>query len=255
VFQDAVAASARREVISPDGSINPRKLEGWLKRYQDTLRAIDERDGGAFSQGLRDMRTAQETLTAAQERQAAVREANEKGMLGQLIGSVDEADITRRVGTLFGGVDRVERARELRNMVAGNPAAEAGLRRSVIDHITEKFLGTVEIGEGQTGLRASMFQKFVRENQSVLRQLMSPEQVETLNAIALDLQATVSSAPRSRKFQYRAGPLQSGAAVGNAQRAERGGVALGDRQEAREAGEDDLRRRHRHDGEGPRQRL
>src|SRR5580765_4872143 len=192
VFQDAVAASARREVINPDGSINPRKLEGWLKRYQDTLRAIDERDGGAFSQGLRNLRTAQETLTAAQERQAAVREANERGTFGQLLGSVDEADITRRVGTIFGGVDRVQRARELRNMVAGNPAAEAGLRRSVIDHITERFLGTVVVGEGQTGLRASMFQKFVRENQAVLRQIMSPEQVATLDAIALDLQQATS---------------------------------------------------------------
>jgi hypothetical protein len=82
-------------------------------------------------------------------------------------------------------------------MVAGNPAAEAGLRRSVIDHITERFLGTVEIGEGQTGLRASMFQKFIRENQAVLGQLMSPEQISTLNAIAADLQqAPGSSAPR-----------------------------------------------------------
>jgi hypothetical protein len=87
VFQDAVAASARREVINPDGSINPRRLEGWLKRYQDTLRAIDDRDGGAFSQGP--AQPADGTGDADGCPGAAGRrgEANERGTFGQLLGS------------------------------------------------------------------------------------------------------------------------------------------------------------------------
>jgi hypothetical protein len=72
-------------VINPDGTIVTPE-GGLAGSATKTRRAIDERTA-APSLELRNLRTAQETLTAAQER-VAVREANERGTSGQLLGSV-----------------------------------------------------------------------------------------------------------------------------------------------------------------------
>jgi len=191
--QDAIAASMRREVIGPDGVVNPKALNTWLKKYQDVLRAIDERDGGAFSQTLRNAGTAQEALEAAQAKQAEVAARyGGKDELGQLIGATDEAHITNIIGSFFDRVDGVPRARDLASKIAGSPAAQDGARRSVINFIRQKFIGTQQAGDNPL-LNAGNFQKFVRRNDGVLRQLMTPEQVNTLHAIAEDMLRTSRS--------------------------------------------------------------
>jgi hypothetical protein len=190
--QDAVAASMRRETIGTDGVVNQRKLEGWLKRHQDVLRAIDERDGGAFSQTLRNAGTAQEALEAAEANRAEVAARYGKEEMGRLIGAQDDAEVSAIIGNLFGKVDSVKRVRELMGKLT-TPAAQAGARRAVLDHIQQRFLGTQQLGEDAI-LRGGRFVEFVRNNAAALRQVLSLDQFNSLQMIAKDLLRTSQSA-------------------------------------------------------------
>ena len=188
-LQDAVAASARREVIGANGEINPRKLEGWLKRYQDTLRAIDERDGGGFSQRLRNLGTAQETLDTALARQTTVAKQQGRDELRNIVGAVDDADITRMVAGILGRHDAVGRMRELVSRLSGNDAALQGVRRAVVEHLRTRLLSNMEAAAtGKPIIKAEQFQNFVKHNEPALRQVMAPEQVQTMLDIARDIQ-------------------------------------------------------------------
>jgi hypothetical protein len=183
-FQDAVAASMRREVIGPDGAIKPGKLRSWLTKYQDTLRAIDERDGGAFSQNLRDVGRAQDVLAQAEERQAAIAERYGKGQLGKLVGAVDDEDISRQLGTIIGQGTGPSRA--LASQLT-TPEAQAGAQQAIVDFIRRRFVSNAPAGDDPL-LRADQFQTFVKNSREALLQFMTPQQVSSLQAIARDLQ-------------------------------------------------------------------
>ena len=99
---DAFVARMRREVIGMDGEVNPRKLEGFLRRYQDTLRAIDAADGGAFSARMRNIQTAQETIETTTANQAAVAARYRDDQFRALTGATNEADATNMIGGIFG---------------------------------------------------------------------------------------------------------------------------------------------------------
>jgi hypothetical protein len=181
----------RRETVGPDGLVNPRKLDGWMKRHQDVLRAIDERDGGAFSQTIRQAGQAQETLAAAAARREAVTEQYSKNELGRLIGATDETHIQNILGSIFGRVDSVARARELASKLT-TPAAREGAQRAIRDFIRNRFVSNAEVA-GNPLLRAEQFQNFMRANAAALRQFMTPEQVNNLTAIATDLRRAARS--------------------------------------------------------------
>jgi hypothetical protein len=190
--QDAIAASMRREAIGPDGLVNPKKLESWLKRHQDALRAIDERDGGAFSQTLRNAGTAQEALETAQARQLEVADRYAKEDLGKIIGTTDDAQVMNVIGGMFGKHDSVARVRNLMSKLT-TPEAQAGARRAVLEYIQQRFLGTQQLGEDAI-LRGGRFIEFVRNNAAALRQALSLDQFNQLQMIAKDLLRTSQSA-------------------------------------------------------------
>lgn len=212
--QDAIAASMRREAIGADGVVSPRKLEGWMRRHQDALRAIDERDGGAFSQTLREAGGAQTALETAQAKQAEVAARYAKDELGKLIGTTDDAEVANIIGGMFGKADSVARVRDLMGKLT-TPAAQAGARRAVLDYIQQRFLGTQQLGEDAI-LRGGRFVEFIRNNAAALRQALSLDQFNQLQGIAKDLLRTSQSATGkaipggSDTAQNMAGLLQRG---------------------------------------------
>src|SRR5262252_1005607 len=191
--QDAIAASMRREAIGADGVVDPKALNTWLKKYQDTLRAIDERDGGAFSQTLRNAGKEQEGVAAARAGQKEVAARYEgKDELGQLIGARDDAHVTEIIGGMFDKTDSVKRVRDLLGKLT-TPEAQAGARRAVLDYIQRRFLGTTQLGEDVL-LRGGRFVEFMRRNASALRQVLPPDQINQLQAISKDLLRTSQTA-------------------------------------------------------------
>lgn len=187
VLQDAVAADMRRAVVGTDGLVNSKKLSNWMSRHQDALRAIDERDGGAFSQNLRNAGDASDMLGRIAERRALVADNVAKSEFGKLIGSTDPTDINRIIGGLLGGQQSVQKSRALAQMLT-TPAAKEGAQRAIVDYIRERFISnTPSANTGENIIRADQFQTFVRQSRPALAQFMSPEQIGTLEAIAADI--------------------------------------------------------------------
>jgi hypothetical protein len=189
-YTDALTGKMRREVLRPDGAVDPRKLEGFLRRHDGILRAIDERDGGRFSQSLRDIGQAQERLATTLERQRATTEAFEGSELGKLIGAADNDHAINVVGGIFGRADRVDRARQLAQATSASPAAQAGLRRAVQQYVRRTFVGNAEAAGGTQMIPPNAFMNFMKENEAALRQIMLPEQVDAWKAIATEMGRT-----------------------------------------------------------------
>ena len=189
-YTDALTGKMRREVLRPDGSVDPRKLEGFLRRHDGVLRAVSERDGGAYAQSLRDIGQAQERLATTLERQRANTEAFEGSELGKLVGAADNDHAINIVGNIFGRADRVDRARQLAEAASASPAAQAGLRRAVQQYVRKTFVGNAEAAGGTQMIPPNAFMKFMKENEAALRQIMLPEQVDAWKAIATEMGRT-----------------------------------------------------------------
>ena len=187
-LQDAIAATMRRDAIGPDGVVNPRKLEGWFRRHEGVLRAIDERDGGAFSQTLRNAGQAQEVVRQAEARQAATTAQWESQAFKSLIGSVDDEQTTRVIGGIFDKVDAPQRMRDLMSRLTTSEA-QAGARRAVIDYFRARFTSNAPAGLQDNMLRAEQLQNFMKDPVRIaaLRQVLTPEQLRMLQAVAADI--------------------------------------------------------------------
>ena len=181
---DGVLSRMRREVIGPNGEVDPRKLEGFLRRYQDTLRAIDERDGGAFSARMRNIQTAQEAIETATEARAAITKKYNDDQFNALIGATNEIDATSMIANIFGKQDSVARAQELMRRLR-TPEAQEGARAAVVRHIRDQLTSNAQLGEDLL-LRAEQFQNWMKnpKNNGALRQILTPEQVKNLENIA-----------------------------------------------------------------------
>jgi len=101
----------------------------------------------------------------------------------------DNSDVVRQVGSIFNSRDAVSRMQELATAANGNPAAKAGLRRAVVDHIRSQFLSNAEAGTtGASTIKSDAFQTFMRTKSDVLAHVFEPQEIGALRAVASDLQ-------------------------------------------------------------------
>src|SRR5262249_26115517 len=113
----------------------------------------------------------------------------QRGAFGQLANAHSAEDVTRIIGGLFGQKDSTQAMRALVAETRSNPAAREGLRKAIVDHIANKFISNAEAGTSELGgIKSDQFQNFVRSSASVLRQVFSEPEVNSLRAIANDLQ-------------------------------------------------------------------
>jgi hypothetical protein len=184
VLGDYAAASLRKAAAKPDGTLDPARFATWQKAHADALRAMPElaarfEDAASASRAIEDV--------AAIRREAL--EHYQRGAFGQLANASTPEDITRIVGGLFGQRDSAKAMRDLVAETRNNPAAREGLRKAIADHILNKFISNTEAGSSEIGLiRSNQFQNFVRDNAAALRQVFSEQEVNSMRAIAADLQ-------------------------------------------------------------------
>ncbi|CDP52356.1 hypothetical protein [Devosia sp. DBB001] len=175
----------RVAALREDGTLDPVKLAAWRKAHSDALRAFP-----ALDKQLSDAGKLSEAMgEAVASRKLAIDEA-QKGILGRLIGVDHPSDVAKVIGGIFSRQDSVQQMMAIRRAIGGNKEALEGLRKSVADYITERFVGNTEAGTSGLGaMRADEFMTFVRRGAPTLRAAgFSDEQVATLQRIAEDMQ-------------------------------------------------------------------
>lgn len=183
-LQDYAASSLRRAASAADGTLDPRRVDAWLNRHADAMRAFPD-----LQERFRDARAASEALGEASDSRRALLSTAQSGALGKLAGLDNPEDVTRTVGAIFGAKDGATQMRELARTVGRNPDAREGLRKAVADHIGQRLISNTEAGtSGEAAIKSDQFQTFVRKNRPVLTEVFSPEEVGSLEAIAADLQ-------------------------------------------------------------------
>lgn len=173
----AVASLREAGIIQPDGTVDAARFGRWQTRYQS---AIDELPGGLankFATAQKAQQTLDDTMAAHAQ---AVRDF-EHGAARNFLND-DPAVAVRKA---FAAGNPGEEFGKLAQMVKGNPDAEAGLRRAVVDHIQN------EIRNASTDFyKPEIFQRFVRRNITPLKVLFGGQGANNLEMVAADLRRT-----------------------------------------------------------------
>lgn len=185
ILSDYAAATARKAAQLPDGTIDPKKLTAWQKSHADALRELPPEVSGRFATAAK----ATEAIRDAQLARKAALDAYQEGAIGRVMKAGEGADVTRAAGGIFGSRDAATQMGRLATEARPNPAAWEGLRKAIIDHITNRFVSNTEAGtSGITGIKSDMFQSFLRQNRAALGKVFNPAEMGRLDAIAADLQ-------------------------------------------------------------------
>ena len=187
---DYITSKMLSETVDPKtGIIDPKRFQAWKDTHKDALRA--------FPELAPKLSTAAKASEAAFEAAAASRtrlDAAQKQGIAKVIGAEDPETVTKIIGNIFGQADAPKQMRGLVQATAGNPEARQGLQKAVADYIRGRFISTTEASTSEANLiNSASFQKFIRSNRKVLGQVFDQEQVNTLQALADDLNRSARS--------------------------------------------------------------
>jgi ddrB-like ParB superfamily domain len=181
---DYAAASLRQAAMRPDGTLDPVRLNAWRKSHADALRAMPATAARFENAAL----ATREIENVAAIRRDAL-DQYQRGALGAILGAHDSEDVTRTVGKILAQKDAVKSMRQLAAETKNDPAAREGLRRAVVDAISNRFISNTEAATtGQGLIRSDQFQTFIRNNRAALGQVFDDREIGSLQAIAQDLQ-------------------------------------------------------------------
>ncbi len=184
VVQDYAISTLRRAAETPEGILDPAKVAQWRQKHADALRAFPE-----INRMLADPVKASETMAAAAEARKAALDNFQTDAIGKLLKVDDPSDVTRTVGSIFGRQDATKQMAMLVYETRAKLQAKEGLRKAVADYITGRFVSNTEAGtSGNALLKADQFQTFVRQNKAALRTVLTGDELNTLQAVAADLQ-------------------------------------------------------------------
>ena len=205
---------------SPDRQVqrNGYRERDWHTRAGTVeLRIPRLRKGSYFPGFLEPRRTAEKALTAvipdthlrfanAMRAQRAVDDAmaqhalDAKAYQGPLLGKLTgEADPVQTVGKALRSPTAVADMRQLGQLVANHPEAREGLQRAVADHILATMQGNqLGVGTGEARMNANQFQDFMRQAAPALQEVMTDQQLRSLQAVADDMQRSNLSVSSTR---------------------------------------------------------
>lgn len=183
-FHDAAAESLWRAAATKDGTIDPKKLAQWQARYQDAIRALP----GDLKTKFSDAAVASQAVADAAALRKQALDTYQQGAIGKLLKVSEPEDVTRTIGSIFGQKNSVGEMKRLATEASRDPDAKAGLRKAVADYMIGRFISNTEAAtSGANLVKADHFQTFVRQNMPALRQVFSPEEIVSMNAVAADL--------------------------------------------------------------------
>lgn len=220
VLRDYAAADLRSSAMRPDGTLDPNRIFTWQQNHADALRAFPELQGQASDiasaeaavpagvqaqklvakQGTQDINAASKSaLQTTQQADQMVADAAtarrqalsdyQKTAAGRLLGLDDPDDVTRTIGSVFGTQKANASMKELSDMIGDDQSGRQGVRQAIADYMSNRFVGNTEVGtSGQGAMKSDQFQTFLRKNQGPLSYWFEPEELDSMNAIATDLQ-------------------------------------------------------------------
>jgi hypothetical protein len=181
---DYAAFSLRRAAARPDGTIDTAKALAWAKQHDAALSELP----ASVRSRLANPGRADEAVTAAVAARKQRMDAFDHSEIAKVLGT-ESGDVVRQIGSVFGSRDSSARMQALASATRGNPAATAGLRRAVVEHIQNQFLSNTEAGTtGTSQIKADAFQTFMRTKADVLAHVFEPQEIGALRAVANDLQ-------------------------------------------------------------------
>jgi hypothetical protein len=183
-MKDYIVSSAFNKARDPKtGLINQTAFDAWKKKHGSALRAFPD-----VADRLSTVSKASEAATEVATRSRTTIENAQKSELANIMGAADNQTVSKVVGEIFGQPNAQRTMRNLADAAASNPDAAAGLQRAVADYIRQRFISTAEVKTSEAkAINSAAFQKFVRDNRKTLEQVFDREQVNTLQALADDL--------------------------------------------------------------------
>lgn len=182
-MHDYITASLRKEATDANGVIDPARFASWRKRHESALRAFPELSG-RFDKAT----DAAERLAAAAEATKTVINDQQSKAVRSIMGLTNPDDVKKTVGSIFGQRNPVGQIRDLVAKTNTNPDARNGLRRAVAEYIRDRFISNAEAGtKGVNLIKSDSFQTFVKQNAPALREVFTPEELKSMQAVAADL--------------------------------------------------------------------
>lgn len=173
---EAAAVASLKRAAGKDGVLDPAKLDAWRQKHGDALREVP-----GLERRLSSARAATEAMADIAERRRAAIDQVQKSALGRLLKIGDDGDAPAVLGRMLGRDTAVKDMRQLAREAGGDPNAIAGLRRALVEHMVGR------LKTPKDALRADTFQRYLGRNAPALSQVLSPEQMSSLRAIAQDL--------------------------------------------------------------------
>lgn len=182
-----------------DGVLTPNAVNAWKTKFDGALRAFDEYQPG-FANSFDDAAIAADRLAEFGVQRKATEEAFQKSAAAKFLGATDATEVESRLANILRNEKTgVSQMRDLVTQVKTNPAALEGLRKAAADWIVRKMSNVAEAATSNEKLLSSAgFQKFVRDSSPMLQQLFTTEQMNTLRAVAKDLERADRSVQATR---------------------------------------------------------
>jgi hypothetical protein len=185
-LKDYASFSLRRAAEDADGTLDPGKTAKWMKAHEEALGAFPD-----LAKSFETAAAARETMDAAMARHLAAREEFEKSAAAHFLG---DADPVARVGKILRSDTADATMRELADLTAKVPAAREGLRRAVVDHVINELSSNSLAGDTtERQLKNDVFQTFMRRALPAMRHIFEPEEIESMQNVAADIQRSQRS--------------------------------------------------------------
>jgi len=190
--QDAVGAltdyaglSLRQAASRADGSLDPDKARGWIDRHQSALSELPQDVRSRFTNAAQ----AEDNVAQAVANRRSQLAALDRSAAAKLMGLSDNGDVVRQVGSILRGKTAARDMQQLADQVRGSAAAREGLRRAVIEHVLDNYVGNTEVAtSGRPALKSDALQTFIRTKRDALEKIFAPEELGILQAVSRDLQ-------------------------------------------------------------------
>lgn len=165
-------------IIGQDGTLDPNKFARWQAKRQATIQQFP-----GLGDQFTNAETAQRTLDSVTAAHKAALDDFQKSAAAKFINN----DPAKAVQQAFSSGNPAATFTQLVRQVRGNADAEAGLKRAVVDYITEKTRSATPANDVEDFQKAATFRNFIRQNNGALKALFGGQGVQNLDMVAADL--------------------------------------------------------------------
>ncbi len=179
------------------GTVNPAAYDKFMARYEPFLSHPAMAD---VKSSFESVGQAQQALDAVAAEHRAALDAYQKSVARYFL--PDDTDPVRAVGKMLNGPNAATDLADLGRQTAADPVAREAVQKAVVEHMLDVLKSNRPIAGDitQTALKGEATQnfmrKFVGENgDGMLRHVMTPEQMDALNKVALDVRRSNMTVP------------------------------------------------------------